>query len=66
MPMVSSVPESLTARQRQIVSDELTEIVDKHGDERRSRFVAYDGDVNVEDLIAVEDVVVTITRTGYA
>ena len=53
-------------RKRTIIADELTEIVDKHGDERRSRFIAYDGDVNMEDLIAVEDVVVTITRTGYA
>jgi DNA gyrase subunit A len=53
-------------RQRAIVRDELAEIVDKHGDERRTRLVPYDGDVSVEDLIAVEDVVVTITRTGYA
>ncbi|MGH4018632.1 MAG: DNA gyrase subunit A, partial [Pseudonocardiaceae bacterium] len=53
-------------RQRQIVRDELLEIVEKHGDERRTRIVPYDGDVSVEDLIAVEDVVVTITRTGYA
>ncbi|RIJ77245.1 DNA gyrase subunit A [Nakamurella silvestris] len=53
-------------RQRQIVKDELGEVVDKYGDERRSRFVPYDGDVNMEDLIAQEDVVVTITRTGYA
>ncbi|HEY4990664.1 MAG TPA: DNA gyrase C-terminal beta-propeller domain-containing protein, partial [Nakamurella sp.] len=53
-------------RQRKIVKDELTEAVDKHGDERRTRLVPYDGDVSMEDLIAVEDVVVTITRTGYA
>ncbi|MGD9991412.1 MAG: DNA gyrase subunit A [Pseudonocardia sp.] len=53
-------------RQRQIVRDELQEIIDKHGDDRRSRLVADDGDVTNEDLIAVEDVVVTITRTGYA
>jgi len=53
-------------RQRQIVRDELTEIVEKHGDERRTRIVADDGDVTNEDLIAVEDVVVTITQTGYA
>ncbi len=53
-------------RKRQIIADELTEIVDKYGDDRRSKFVAYDGDVNMEDLIAQEDVVVTITRTGYA
>src|SRR6478735_536587 len=53
-------------RQRQIVKDELTETVDKYGDDRRTRLVPYDGDVSMEDLIAVEDVVVTITRTGYA
>jgi len=53
-------------RQRRIVADELTEVVDKYGDDRRTRLVPYDGDVSIEDLIAVEDVVVTITRTGYA
>ncbi len=53
-------------RQRAIVRDELTEIVDKHGDDRRTRIVAADGDVSDEDLIAREDVVVTITETGYA
>ncbi len=53
-------------RQRTIVRDELTEAVDKYGDDRRTRLVPYDGDVSMEDLIAVEDVVVTITRTGYA
>jgi DNA gyrase subunit A len=53
-------------RQRQIIRDELTEIVDKYGDERRTRLVPYDGDVSMEDLIADEDVVVTVTRTGYA
>src|SRR5579884_2700615 len=53
-------------RQRAIVHDELAEIVDKHGDDRRTRIIAADGDVNDEDLIAREDVVVTITETGYA
>ncbi|PRX47729.1 DNA gyrase subunit A [Prauserella shujinwangii] len=53
-------------RQRAIIREELTEIVDKHGDDRRTRIIPFDGDVSVEDLIAVEDVVVTITRTGYA
>ncbi|ALL78402.1 DNA gyrase subunit A [Pseudonocardia sp. EC080610-09] len=53
-------------RQREIVRDELAEIVEQHGDDRRTRIVGYDGDVTDEDLIAVEDVVVTITRTGYA
>jgi DNA gyrase subunit A len=53
-------------RQRQIIKEELTEIVEKYGDERRTQIIPFDGDVSVEDLIAVEDVVVTITRTGYA
>ncbi|MEV0337496.1 DNA gyrase subunit A [Nocardia sp. NPDC050713] len=53
-------------RQRAIVRDELAEIVDKYGDERRTRIIAADGDVADEDLIAREDVVVTITETGYA
>ena len=53
-------------RQRGIVHDELAEIADKHGDDRRTRIIAADGDVNDEDLIAREDVVVTITETGYA
>jgi DNA gyrase subunit A len=53
-------------RQRQIIRDELGEIVDKYGDDRRTRLVPYDGDMSMEDLIAAEDVVITITRTGYA
>jgi DNA gyrase subunit A len=53
-------------RQRQIIRDELAEIVEKYGDDRRTKFVANDGDVTMEDLIAEEEVVVTITRTGYA
>nr|WP_281373570.1 DNA gyrase subunit A [Haloechinothrix aidingensis] len=53
-------------RQRQIVKDELAEVVEKFGDERKTKIIPYDGEVSVEDLIAVEDVVVTITRTGYA
>jgi DNA gyrase subunit A len=53
-------------RQRAIVRDEMMEIVNKYGDDRRTRILPFDGDVSMEDLIAVEDVVVTITRTGYA
>ncbi|KQP83904.1 DNA gyrase subunit A [Aeromicrobium sp. Leaf291] len=53
-------------RQRTIVSEELAEIADKYGDDRRSPIVAADGDLSMEDLIPDEDVVVTITRGGYA
>jgi DNA gyrase subunit A len=53
-------------RQRQIVGDELSAIVEKFGDERRTHIIPFDGDVSMEDLIAEEDIVVTITRGGYA
>ena len=53
-------------RQRQIVGTELGEIVAKYGDDRRTQIIPFDGDVTNEDLIAEEDVVVTITHGGYA
>jgi DNA gyrase subunit A len=53
-------------RQRQIVGEELAEIVTRYGDDRRTQLVADEGEVLAEDLIAREDVVVTITRGGYA
>ncbi|HXL18229.1 MAG TPA: DNA gyrase C-terminal beta-propeller domain-containing protein, partial [Streptosporangiaceae bacterium] len=53
-------------RQRQIIGTELGEITAKYGDDRRTELVAYDGEVSMADLIAEEDVVVTITRGGYA
>ncbi|HZE67291.1 MAG TPA: DNA gyrase subunit A [Sporichthyaceae bacterium] len=52
--------------QRQIISEELAATVEKFGDERRTQIVPWDGEVSMEDLIAEEDVVVTITRGGYA
>ncbi len=53
-------------RQRTIVSTELAEIVDKFGDDRRTRIIPADGDLSDEDLIPDEEVVVTITAGGYA
>jgi DNA gyrase subunit A len=53
-------------RQRGIVATELTELVEKFGDERRTRILPFEGEVTDEDLIPEEDVVVTITRGGYA
>ena len=53
-------------RQRQIISEELSTIVEKFGDERRSQIIPADGDLSMEDLIPDEDLVVTITRGGYA
>ena len=53
-------------RQRLMVSEELGEIVGKYGDDRRTEILPWDGEVTDEDLIAEEDVVVTITSGGYA
>ncbi|MEK9735719.1 MAG: DNA gyrase subunit A [Candidatus Nanopelagicales bacterium] len=53
-------------RQRSIVREELSEVVNDFGDERRTQFIPWDGDVTNEDLIAEEDVVITITAGGYA
>ncbi|MBM9432186.1 DNA gyrase subunit A [Flaviflexus equikiangi] len=53
-------------RQRSIISQELKEIVDKYGDERRTKILPFDGEMSVEDLIPEEDVVVTVTRGGFA
>ena len=52
-------------RQRKIVGDELDEIVAKYGDDRRTKILPFSGEMNVEDLIAEENVVVTVTRAGY-
>ena len=52
-------------RQRDIVSEELAEIVDRFGDDRRTEILPSAGDMAMEDLIPEEDMVVTITRGGY-
>lgn len=53
------------AWQRRIVSEELAEIVEKYGDDRRTQILPFDSDMSMEDLIPEEDVVVTITKGGY-
>ena len=50
---------------RQIIRDELTEVKSKYGDERRTRITIDVSSMNVEDLIAEEDVVVTLTHNNY-
>ena len=53
-------------RQRLIIREELTAIVDKFGDDRRTDIVfGFDGDMTDEDLIPEEEMVVTVTRDGY-
>ena len=48
-----------------IINDELEELIEKYGDERRSQIVPYEGDLNWEDLIPQKEVVVVLTREGY-
>ena len=50
---------------RAVIRDELAEIRKKHADERRTALKADEGDLDVEDLIAEEDVVITVSRAGY-
>lgn len=53
-------------RQREIISEELGEIVNRYGDDRRTQIMyGYNGDMSMEDLIPEEEVVVTITHGGY-
>ena len=49
----------------QIIKDELVEIRDKYGDDRRTDIEYAGGDVSIEDMIADEEVVITISRAGY-
>ncbi|MBQ1501288.1 MAG: DNA gyrase subunit A, partial [Firmicutes bacterium] len=48
-----------------IVKDELTQLRDKYGDDRRTVIVPDEGELTAEDLIAEEDMVITITNNGY-
>ena len=68
MALIAEYNEILASeeRQRQIIREELDAIVQRHGDDRRTRFVADEGEMRDEDLIAERDVVVTITHSGYA
>ena len=52
-------------RQMQIIKDEIDEITERFGDERRTEIVYSAEEFDIEDLIAEEDMVVTISRTGY-
>jgi DNA gyrase subunit A len=49
----------------QIIVDELKAVGEKYGDERRTEIVDATGEINVEDLIAEEDMAITVSNTGY-
>ncbi|SEP55678.1 DNA gyrase subunit A [Flavobacterium urocaniciphilum] len=67
MKLIASLKELLASKElrMQLIKDELTEIKEKYGDERRSQIEYSGGDVSIEDLIADEQVVVTISHAGY-
>ncbi len=52
-------------KQRELIAGELTEIKEKFGDRRRSRIIPDSGDLSLEDLIADDDLVVTVSSAGY-
>ena len=52
-------------KRMKILKDELDDIVKRFGDERRTEIIADQGDFSIEDLIAEEDMVITISHTGY-
>jgi DNA gyrase subunit A len=53
------------AKLREVIIKELREVQKKYGDERRTQILDEEGEINIEDLIAEEDVVITVSRSGY-
>jgi DNA gyrase subunit A len=50
---------------RDVIVKELREVQKKYGDDRRTQILDEEGEINIEDLIAEEDVVITVSRSGY-
>ncbi len=67
MKLIAHLKELLASKElrMQLIKDELNEIKDKYGDARRSQIEYAGGDVSIEDLIADENVVITISHAGY-
>ena len=67
MKLITHLKELLASKElrMQVIKDELAEVKEKYGDERRSQIEYSGGDVSIEDLIADESVVITISHAGY-
>ncbi|HLV51434.1 MAG TPA: DNA gyrase subunit A [Flavobacterium sp.] len=67
MKLINHLQELLASKEMRmnLIKEELTEIRDKYGDERRSTIEYAGGEMNIEDLIADEQVVITISHAGY-
>jgi DNA gyrase subunit A len=65
--LIKKLNEILVSKEIQdtIIKDELNSILDKYGDERKTEIIPFSGDLSIEDMIADEDMVVTITHNGY-
>ena len=67
MELIAHLREILNSEQLvlNIIKEELTEIKDKFGDERKTKIVAAEGELNIEDLIKEEQTVIALTHFGY-
>lgn len=67
MKLITHLRELLASKElrMELIKEELNEIKEKYGDERRSQIEYAGGDVSIEDLIADENVVITISHAGY-
>ena len=67
MKMIAHYKEILASEemQKEIVVRELEEVKEKYGDERRTEISYADGEISIEDMIANEEVVITISSLGY-
>ncbi|WP_264509856.1 DNA gyrase subunit A [Flavobacterium sp. N1719] len=67
MKLIQRLKDLLASKElrMELIKEELIEVRDKYGDARRSEIVYAGGDVSIEDLIADENVVITISHAGY-
>ena len=68
LSLIEELLTILSSRERlmEVIRDELVELRDQYGDERRTEIIASQEDLTIEDLITEEDVVVTLSHDGYA
>jgi DNA gyrase subunit A len=67
LKLIARLKEILESKplRMQILKDEISEVCDKYGDERRTVIMDDDGEFSIEDMIADEDMVITITNNGF-
>ena len=65
--LIKKLNEILISKELQdgIIKEELEGVLEKYGDERKTEIIPFSGDLSIEDMIADEDMVVTITHKGY-